>query len=643
MPNRFKPDQLGTVAVALAFVGLALPNGAYSTELQSGVTCVIWAALITGILVGVLPRAPVPKQALIAGCVLAALALLTGASMAWGTDDGAAFTELVRVAGYLGLFALVVCLSTPGSARTWLVGVAIGIAIVGVLALGSRLVPALPGDDKQIAEFLPAARGRLSYPIGNWNVLAAIMALGVVLFTWLGAEASTRRARSMSVGAIPVLALVAYLTSSRGGAIAALVGLALLIGLAATRLQMLAGLALAGAGGAVLIVLTKGRADLLDGLDTGTAHSQGIQVLLATIVVVALVGLARSRLDESISGWKIAPGTARIALVAAAVVALAGVAIADPVKRLDDFKAPPTEGGELEPGFVASHFTSGSSSGRYQFWSEAVDAFKDEPLHGIGAGGYEAYWAQHAPITRAIRDAHSLYLETLAELGPLGLALILGFFATGVVAGISRWRPSSRSELAASLALLGAGATSAGIEVIWETPAAFAPVVLAVGLLTGPAIAHAADPVATRAPGGQARFGWAVALLTVGWIALLAAGDAFLSQRALEESRSAARSADFGEAATRAEDAIALQPWAAEPRLQLALVHEAAGDLAQARGEAAEATGKAPDDWQVWLARARIEARSGRAAAASAALQQARRLNPRAPIFAQPSQPPPSP
>jgi Tfp pilus assembly protein PilF len=132
-------------------------------------------------------------------------------------------------------------------------------------------------------------------------------------------------------------------------------------------------------------------------------------------------------------------------------------------------------------------------------------------------------------------------------------------------------------------------------------------------------------------------------LLAVGWIALLAAGDAFLTQRALEESRSAAGSADYREAATRAGDAIALQPWAADPRLQLALVNEAAGDLAQAREEAAEATGKAPDDWLVWLARARIEARSGRVAAASAALQQARRLNPRAPIFAQPAPPQPSP
>ena len=597
--------------------------------------------MIVGIVTGGLPRAPVPRQALVAGSVLAGLAALTGASMAWGTDDGAAFGEVVRVAGYLGLFSLVVCLSTPGSTRVWLVGLAVGIAVVGALALGSRLVPALPGDDSKVVGLLPAARGRLSYPIGNWNVLAAVLALGVVLLAWLGAEGSARWGRALAVAGIPVLGVSMYLTSSRGGVLVAVVGLAVLLGLVATRVQMLAGLALGGAGAGILILMVSRRADLLDGLDTSTAESQGAEVLIATVVVVAAVAFARQRLDEPIGQLQLSRRAARISLGAAAVVGVAALLIANPIHRFNEFKEPPGEGGELESGFVAGHFASASGSGRYQFWSVAVDAFGDEPLHGIGAGGYEAYWAQNAPIARAIRDAHSLYLESLAELGPLGLALTLALIGVGVAAGRSRWRPSARPELAACLAVLAAGATSAAIEVTWEVPAAFGLVIVVIGLLTGPAsAAPLAEAKSAGGTAGETRFGWGVAVLVAGWIALLVAADSFLTQRSLGDSRTAAAAADYEEAAQRANDAIALQPWAAEPRLQLALVQESAGQLPDALAEVMEATDRAPDDWRPWLARARIEARSGNVAAATAALERARSLNPRSPIFArQPSSP----
>ena len=47
---------------------------------------------------------------------------------------------------------------------------------------------------------------------------------------------------------------------------------------------------------------------------------------------------------------------------------------------------------------------------------------RDEPLHGTGAGSFEAHWLRERPISFYARDAHNLYLETLGELGALGLA-----------------------------------------------------------------------------------------------------------------------------------------------------------------------------------------------------------------------------
>ena len=67
-------------------------------------------------------------------------------------------------------------------------------------------------------------------------------------------------------------------------------------------------------------------------------------------------------------------------------------------------------------------------------------------------------------------NAHSLYLETLAELGILGLLLVLGFFATAALAG---WRARDvlrGGEAAPALAVLGAGAVTAGLEWTCQIP-----------------------------------------------------------------------------------------------------------------------------------------------------------------------------
>ena len=49
-------------------------------------------------------------------------------------------------------------------------------------------------------------------------------------------------------------------------------------------------------------------------------------------------------------------------------------------------------------------------------------------LVGSGAGSFKRYWLEHRPGAWSIRDAHTLYIEMLAELGPVGLVLILAAF-----------------------------------------------------------------------------------------------------------------------------------------------------------------------------------------------------------------------
>ncbi len=58
-------------------------------------------------------------------------------------------------------------------------------------------------------------------------------------------------------------------------------------------------------------------------------------------------------------------------------------------------------------------------------------AFRAEPLRGVGAGGWAVYWLRYRPFTESAQDAHSLPIQTLAELGIVGVAL-LATFLTGI-------------------------------------------------------------------------------------------------------------------------------------------------------------------------------------------------------------------
>ena len=466
------------------------------------------------------------------------------------------------------------------------------------------------------------------------------MALGVVLLGWLGAAARTQPARALAVGAIPLCMLAIYLASSRGGVLAAAVGIVVLLMAGREWRSVLGGFAIGGAGAAVLVLLASRRDELLDGVSGSTAESQGSEMLLATVLVFAACAGARWLLDGALKPTATPRRAIRTAAAVGAGVILVALVVGDLPRRLDEFNDPPPQ--EVETaGFVSSHLTSGGGGGRYQFWSTGMDAFAEEPIAGLGAGGYEAYWNQNGSLPIPIREGHSLFVETLAELGIIGIALVLLFLGAAAVTGVRRLDLSDEpaedppSAAGAALAVLAAGTVAASIDWLWEFPAVFVPVVVAAALLTGPA---------TLAPSGEAprsRYGWGIATLGFAWVAVLLSAVVALSELKLSDSRDAAGDDDLPAAAQDAQDAVALQPWAAEPRLQLALVEELRGDLPAARSALDEAIERAPEDWRLHLVAVRLEANAGRAQEAQDALDRARELNPRSPILESPPAAPP--
>ena len=122
--------------------------------------------------------------------------------------------------------------------------------------------------------------------------------------------------------------------------------------------------------------------------------------------------------------------------------------------------------------------------------------------------------------------------------------------------------------------------------------------------------------------------------LTLLAVAVVAAQSVpLLADYQLTRSREAAARGDGDAALEAAASARDVEPWAATPRLQLALVEERLGRLWQARASIWQAIDRDGEDWRLWLVAARLETKLGRIEQASRALARAAALNPRSPLF----------
>lgn len=615
------------VGVAAFLVLAALQEGSYAPAAYSKLAVGLWWVVLLGLVLAVLPQAPLSRLGLVAGGLILGFGAFFVLSTGWAGNSERAFEGAVRALAYGGLFCVVVLLSRRGEARIWLNGVALGLAGIALIALATRAFPALESDEA-LARVLPSERGRLSHPIGYWNALAALMAVGVVMFAWLGAEAKTRGFRALAVAFIPLASLVIYLASSRGGVGAAIIGLLVLLAVGPSRLRILGVLVLGAAGTVPLILGAESQDRLISGATGPIAQDQGTELLLAILAVTVLTTLVALLVDPLYRRLSL-PAVLRGPAVALAAIALVvGVVVADPAERWEEFKSPPPQTRE-DRSFNASHLASGGGGGRYQFWSAAVDAFEEEPIRGVGGGGYEAAWARNAPFAYSIQNAHSLYLETLAELGLIGGILLFGFFGVCVAAGLSGRR---RRELGACLAVLAAALTSAAIDWTWQLPAVFAPAIIVCGLLAGPALRDESSPAGVTLPSG----GWVLAARLTGAAAAIAVICAsavlLLASDRLEASREASVAGDYAASLQAARDATAIAPWSAAAYLQEGLLLEGLGAPREAIKAVREATERASGDWRPLLVLSRLQLRVGQGEAALRSLQGARALYPRLPL-----------
>lgn len=151
-----------------------------------------------------------------------------------------------------------------------------------------------------------------------------------------------------------------------------------------------------------------------------------------------------------------------------------------------------------------------AADNRIDYWRVAWKQFEDNPWLGAGGGTYVDYWFRYRTLTSFTRTSHNLYLETLAEVGPLGLALLLAALALPIVA-VARRRDRLVAVAAAAYV---AYVLHAAVDWDWELPAS-----TLAGLVCGAAVLASTRPDATKALSRRGR----IALLLLALALALAA------------------------------------------------------------------------------------------------------------------------
>jgi hypothetical protein len=629
---------LTTLVVAAATFGIAYDNGSYFLPSRNTLAIAIWWTVIVGIVLGLLTAKNLPRASLAVAGVLAALAAWTFASVFWAPSAENAFNEFNRVSLFLGVFVLVVLAAKRHTIKWWCAGLEIAVALIALVALISRFFPGTFPDQGLAILGVP---NRLSFPLGYWNGLAIFVALGIPLL--LHTVVSNRNAvvRGLAIALIPAIVSVMYLASSRGGVGAALIGIIAFVALTDKRWS--AGLALlwAGLGSVAAIAVLVSRNELVNGpFGTSLVERQGrsAAILVVLACALAVAGYAVSRVFTSRLNIQPNPWLGRGLVISLVVVAFAGIVASHPIAQFQEFKRSPEPISSTD--YVRSHLLSGRGSGRWQFWASSIDQWESHPVLGNGAGSYESWWLKHAPFFFPVKDAHSLYLQSLGELGVIGLLLTLGLTIGGTSIGVVRTLRNSGEErvtLAALTASFAAFSVAAGIDWMWELTVVTMFALILLALLSGAAgnsrsSLKVVDENGSRL-GRRRRFGLGVTALVGVWLLICAQGVPLFAQLRIKDSEAAVNRGDTAAAIRAAMDAKNLQPWASSPYLQLALVYEKEGLITEAHKSIKSAIKRDPQNWQLWYDAAKIEIGLGDAAGAQKSLGHAYSLNPKSTIF----------
>ena len=614
------------------------------------------AALLLGVRVATAerPLARLSRSAVVAlagGVSYATLSLL---SEAWSHSPSRALLAFDRGTLYAALVAIFVIDPARGRrSRTMVRTLTCSLSVVCLAGLLTRTLP----------HVFPVSAGfqnqRLSYPVTYWNALGMVAMLAILSCIHLSSDPSERRSvKILAAALVPALVATLLLTFSRGAIAALLVGIAVYIVFGPRRGFLAAALAispavafaaretldarlLATARPTVPAAVTQGQhlALVLAGCMVAAAALRAVFVGLGSSSAVhaaaARAGRLTARARPSSLGAAVATAPRRVAVwalicslaVTVAIAAGLGTSATHEYRAFVDGNVVPSTGPAVD------RLTSAGNNGRLQLWKVALDGFDADPLRGAGAGTFPLLWERRRSIPLSVQNAHSLYLETLAELGVVGFVALAAFLLALLAGAVVRARAPDRRDRAVgalSLAVFVAWALHCAVDWDWQMPGVtVAPLALAATVNRRPAGAALA-----RAHAGVTRRGRyllracvAVCCALIGLPAAFVAvsqADLDLAVRALERRDCKAAMA----AARGAHAAAGIRP---EPLEIIGYCQADDGSPRAAERTMRQAIALDPGDWEFRYALAVVTARAG--GNPRPALRAAHRLNPLEPLI----------
>ena len=434
------------------------------------------------------------------------------------------------------------------------------------------------------------------------TVIYAAAALAVVAVVSARTLAPFLAGLVAAVVGISVAALVEGQRDLPGGGLAGSLGYSNALGLLTVIGLLLALGFVARAGPKTLRAAAVAALPLL-GVTLFLTRSRGA-LLAGTIALVFLIA------TYSLARWHVSRRLALSVCVVALVAAAVTFSLVSPAtllgKTYGAFRSPPAPEGRSNDTLL-----SFSGNNRADYWRVVLREYTENPWLGAGAGTFELYWERDRETIYGTRDAHNLYLETLAELGPFGLTLLI---VTLGIPFVDLRQRNSDPLVAAALAAYLAFLVHAAVDWDWEMPAA-----TLAGIFSGSAVLVAVR--GDRRPlSVPARWVGLVAILVIG----TGTAAAYRGNLAVEATTKALSRPDYAAAEESARTVTRWMPWGADGWRLLGEAQLAAGKRMAARDSFMTAIDKDPKDWELWydlaLASPAAERRS--------ALEEASRLNP---------------
>jgi cytochrome c-type biogenesis protein CcmH/NrfG len=622
--------------------------------------------------------------------LLLAFTAVTALSIVWSVQPDHSWQDSGRMLAYSGVFAAGVALVRvlPERWPAILGGLTLAAAIVCGYALLTKVFPAS----------LDPANGfaRLSEPYGYWNAVGLSAAMGAICCLWLGARRTGHALlRALAYPAMSLVLLTLILAYSRGALVALAVGVVLWFCVVPLRLRS-ATLLIVGALGAGVVgawdfsrhALSAEAVPLAE--RTAAGHQLGALVL-AMLVALTLTGIAigffTGRRAPSLLARRRAGAVLMAACVLAAIAFVGALAvshrgltgsISHAFNDLTNTNAKP-------PGNTPGRLTAVASE-RARYWKEALQVFDAHPLFGAGAEGYATAHVRYETQTLEVRHAHSFILQTLADLGLVGLLVALALLFTWLVAAgrathpfnrrwtswrawlairaggerpgwrrmhereLRRYTPERIGMLSMLCIVVTFGAHSL-IDWTWYVPGDACVALLCAGWLAGrgPLLAGARTPSApgitaalgrssaagpTAAPRDRRSRPSSTRMLVAGAVIVAACLSAWSqwqpqrSEEARQEAEAKLEAHDRPAALAAANTAVARDPLSIEALFTLASVQQVAGEPSFARATLARAVRLQPSNPQAWLVLGRYDLTSNKPQAAVEELQAAIYLDP---------------